>query len=151
MATWNKPSVLVWVTQEAHLWALARAKLAVVVVLSSLCRSTCSLTSCKRSGPSRGLVHSSLSLAVIAEMCLTWHTFWGYQQELAGFLIWAKIILGRLNLSYFLSSVLWGKLYAQKFFFLCIFILFRMTLYWQASVKGPYCYWELDPLIWMKN
>lgn len=154
MATFNKWSVLEWVIQQSHFWALlAKAKLAVVIVLVSLCldNSTLHLMSSKSPVNSSGPVHSSFSLGVIEELYFTWPIFWWCQQYLAWFLIWVESILGYFNLSYVLNSVLWGKPCVQKLFLLCIFMHFRMTLYWQSSLKGPYCYWELDPLIWMKN
>lgn len=156
MTTLNKWPVLVWIVQESHLWELlARAKLIVVIAPLSPCLGICTVpctpTSLKLPVNSSGSVHSSFSPGVIAEVYFTWPIFWGCQQDLVWFLICVRIILGYFDLSYFLRSVLWGKLCVQKFFLLCIFIPFRMTLYWQSSIKGPYCYWELDPLIWMKN
>lgn len=101
--------------------------LAVVDVLLNLL-GICSPPSSGLSLESYGPVHSYWSLGVKAKMCCSWHTFWEYQQQLAKFLIWPKIILGCFNLFYFLNSVLWRKQCVQKLFFLCICIPFKMTL-----------------------
>lgn len=154
MATLNKWSVLVWVIQDSHLWALlARVKLAVVIVPVSLCLGN-------------GTLHPHI-LEITSELQWAASQFFFTWSDSRGLFylvhilrvptgaclvsVWVKIILGYFNLSYSLSPVLWGKPCVQKLFLLCISIPFRMTLYWQSSIKGPYRYWELDPLIWMKN